>query len=65
VTDHVVLDPNICLGKPVVEKAGIATAILASSFQANGEGAGVVADRYGVQQSHVLAAVEFERSLAA
>ncbi len=65
VTDQVVLDPNICLGKPVVAKAGIATAILASSFHANGEDAGVVADWYGVQQSHVLAAVEFERSLAA
>jgi hypothetical protein len=46
VTDHVVLDPNICQGKPVVEKAGIATAILASSFQVNGEDAGVVADWY-------------------
>lgn len=65
VTDHVVLDPSICLGKPVVEKAGIATAILAASFQANGADAGVVADWYRVQQSHVLAAVEFERSLAA
>ena len=64
-TDQVVLDPNICLGKPFVENAGIATAILAASFQANGEDAGVVADWYRVRQSHVLAAVEFERSLAA
>src|SRR5262249_7176964 len=29
VTDQVVLDPNICLGKPIVEQVGIATAILA------------------------------------
>ncbi len=65
VTDQVVLDPMICLGKPIVEKAGIATAILAASFQANDQDAGIVADWYGVQQGQVLAAVEFERSLAA
>ena len=65
ITDQVVLDPMICLGKPIIEKAGIATAILAASFQANEQDAGVVADWYGVQQSQVLAAVEFERSLAA
>ena len=65
ITDQVVLDPKICLGKPIIEKAGIATAILAASFQANDQDAGVVADWYAVQQSQVLAAVEFERSLAA
>ena len=65
ITDEVVLDPLICLGKPIVEKPGIATAILAASFQANNQDAGVVADWYGVQQSQVLGAVEFERSLAA
>jgi uncharacterized protein (DUF433 family) len=65
VTDQVVIDPTICLGKPTVEKAGIATGILAASFQANDQDAGIVSDWYGVQQSHVLAAVEFERSLVA
>ena len=65
ITDEVVLDPLICLGKPIVEKPGIATAILAASFQANNQDAGVVADWYGVQQSQVCSAVESERSLAA
>ncbi len=65
VTDQVVLDPMICFGKPVVEKVGIATAILAASYYANNQDAGVVADWYGVHSSHVLAAVEFERSMVA
>jgi uncharacterized protein (DUF433 family) len=60
-----VLDPKICFGKPIVEKAGIATAILAGAFHANSHDAGVVADWYGVQQTQVLAAVDFERSLVA
>ncbi len=63
VTDQVVIDPMICLGKPIVEKAGIATGILAASFEANGRDAGTVADWYRVHQSHVQAAVEFELSL--
>jgi uncharacterized protein (DUF433 family) len=63
--DQVVLDPMICLGKPIVEKVGVATGILAASFQANHQDSSVVAARYGVQRCHVLAAVEFEHSLVA
>lgn len=61
----VVIDPAICLGKPIVEPVGIATAILASAYDANGQNAEAVADWYGVHSSHVLAAVDFERNLAA
>jgi uncharacterized protein (DUF433 family) len=65
VADKVVIDPAICLGKPVVEPVGIATAILASAYEANDHDAERVAEWYGVHASHVLAAVDFERSLAA
>jgi uncharacterized protein (DUF433 family) len=65
ITEQVVLDPMICLGKPIVERVGIATGILAAAFQANNQDAGVVADWYGVQARDVLAAVNFERSLVA
>jgi uncharacterized protein (DUF433 family) len=65
IADRVVLDPAICLGKPIVEKVGVATGILAAAFHANGRDAGIVADWYGVQQTDVLAAVSFEQSLVA
>jgi uncharacterized protein (DUF433 family) len=61
----VVVDPAIGLGKPVVEDVGIATAVLAASYEANGRDAEVVADWFKVHPKHVLAAVEFEGSLAA
>lgn len=65
IADMVVIDPAICLGKPIVESVGIATAILAAAYKANSQNAEVVAEWYGVHSSHVMAAVDFERSLAA
>jgi uncharacterized protein (DUF433 family) len=65
VTNHVVIDPQICLGKPIVEEIGMATAVLAAAYQANDEDAELVADWYGISPSHVLAAVEFEKRLVA
>jgi len=58
----VVIDPAICLGKPIVDGIGIATAILASSYEANDQDAEMVAAWYRVHPKHVIAAVEFERS---
>jgi uncharacterized protein (DUF433 family) len=65
VAHGVVIDPAICLGKPSVEEIGIATAVLASAYKANGNDAELVADWYKIHASHVIAAVDFERSLAA
>ena len=59
---QVVLDPLICLGKPIVEEVGIATGILDAAFRANHNDAGIVADWYGVQERRVLAAVEFSEA---
>jgi len=61
----VVIDPAICLGKPIVGPVGIATSILASAYQANNQDAEAVAEWYKIHASHVIAAVDFERSLAA
>ena len=63
IADGVVIDPQRCLGKPIVEEIGIKTSILDSAFKANGNDAELVADWYGVLPSHVKAAVDFERSL--
>ena len=61
----VVIDPAICLGKPIVDEVGIATAILFASYEANDKNVELVADWFRVNAKHVIAAVEFERSMAA
>jgi uncharacterized protein (DUF433 family) len=65
VTNDVVIDPELCLGKPTVREVGMATAVLAAAFKANDEDAELVADWYGISPSHVLAATEFEARLVA
>jgi len=65
IADSVVVDPTICFGKPIVEEAGIATSVLAASYAANHHDAELVADWFHINARHVLAAVDFERGLAA
>jgi uncharacterized protein (DUF433 family) len=65
IANLVVIDPAICLGKPIVDGVGIATAILSASYEANDKNAELVADWFRVHTKHVIAAVEFERSMAA
>jgi uncharacterized protein (DUF433 family) len=65
ITPHVVIDPKICFGKPVVEAVSIPTAILANAYRANHKNARRVAEWYNVQPEHVDAAVEFETIMAA
>jgi uncharacterized protein (DUF433 family) len=65
IANLVFIDPAICLGKPTIEGIGITTAVLAASYEANDRNADLVADWYKIHSKHVLAAVEFERSLAA
>jgi uncharacterized protein (DUF433 family) len=65
IANMVVIDPQINLGKPIVEDVGIATSILAAAYEANGRDSELVADWYRVHSKHVIAAVEFERSHAA
>lgn len=65
IANMVVIDPRICLGKPIIEDIGIATVILAAAYDANNQDAELVADWYKVHSKHVIAAVEFERSIAA
>jgi uncharacterized protein (DUF433 family) len=60
-----VIDPTICFGKPIVEAVGIPTAVLAAAHQANDKDEELVGEWYNVSPSYVLAAVEFETSMAA
>jgi uncharacterized protein (DUF433 family) len=61
----VVVDPRICLGKPIVEEVSIPTAVLSQAYRANGNNAEAVAGWYNIHSKHVLAAVEFETKMAA
>jgi uncharacterized protein (DUF433 family) len=61
----VVLDPAVGFGKPVAEKFGVSTRVLAAAFEANGRDAATVAAMFGVDEPHVQAAVAFEARLAA
>jgi uncharacterized protein (DUF433 family) len=65
IANLVVIDPTICLGKPIIEGIGISTAILAAAYEANDQNVELVADWYKVHSKHVIAAVDFERSMAA
>jgi len=65
IAESVVIDPAICFGKPIVQEVGIATSVLAASYRANNQDAELVADWFRVHARHVLAAVDFERGLAA
>ena len=61
----IVIDPEICFGKPVVREVGITTKTLTAAFEGNGRNAGVVAKWYNIHPHDVLRAVKFEGTIAA
>jgi len=56
----VVVDPAICMGKPTIDKTGVATCVIANQFHANGKDSALVADLYGISETDVANAVKFE-----
>lgn len=65
IAEAVVINPAICFGQPIAERAGVPTRILSRSYFANGKDAGFVAQWFGVTTDDVNASVAFESSLAA
>lgn len=65
ISEGVVVDPALCLGQPVVANTGKPTGVLAAAYEANQRDADLVADWYNLHPDQVLAAVRFERGLAA
>lgn len=63
ISQGVVVDPQRQFGKPIVEAAGIPTAVLAAAYRANGEDPDLVGEWYGVDPEHVVLAVDFESRL--
>ena len=60
----VVLDPDRCLGKPIIANEGVTTHVLASAYHANGENADLVADLFDVAPEAVRQAARFEGEFA-
>ena len=59
IAEGVVVDPQRCFGKPIVGEVGIATRVLAASYEANGRDAQRVAEWYEIGPTHVDMAVNF------
>ena len=65
IANRVIVDPGICFGQPVVQPVGLPTVILSNAYVANGNDAEAVARWYEITTQDVLAAVEFEKHIAA
>ena len=65
IAEMVVIDPAYRFGSPMVMPVGIPTSTLRNAYYANAESAAVVADWFGIEPAHVMAAVAFENDLAA
>jgi uncharacterized protein (DUF433 family) len=61
----IIIDPKLCLGKPVVKNIFVSTRILSREYLANNRNAKLVASWYEVQPKDVTAAFRFEQRLAA
>jgi len=60
ITEGVLIDPSVCMGKPTVAKTGIATYVVANQYYANRKNQSLVADLYGISEKDVVNAVTFE-----
>jgi len=63
IADGVRIDPRVGHGRPVVERSGVATFVVANQFRANAGNAALVADLFGISAADVLHAVAFEDGL--
>ena len=63
IAQGVIIDPGRQRGKPVVESAGIPTAVLDAAYKANGNNAKTVAHWYGITREEVRLALAFERDI--
>jgi len=61
IANGIVVDPSICMGKPIVEHTGITSYVVASQYYANMKDAALVADLYKLSENDVINAVKFEQ----
>jgi len=65
IAQGIVVNPRIFFGKPVILESGQPTHIIARAYHANGSNKRAVAAWYGVSESDVSAAVDFEQEYGA
>lgn len=62
IAEGVVLDPRRGFGKPVLANTGVSALVVARQYFANAGNAGLVADLFGIGESDVRNAVDFNKS---
>ena len=60
---HVIVDPKIAFGQPVIEPAGVPTEAIHATWKAEGGSYPATAEWFGIGESLVQEAVEFELAL--
>lgn len=63
IAERVVIDPRICLGKPVIQGTSVTTNAVLTSYRANDRDVDLVADVLNIGPDDVLDAVAFEEQL--
>ncbi|MBN2020638.1 MAG: DUF433 domain-containing protein [Sedimentisphaerales bacterium] len=61
ITEGVVVDPSISMGKPTIENTGITTYVIYNQYYANNKNSDLVADLYGLSERDIANAVNFEK----
>ena len=61
ISNGIVVDPLISMGKPTIENTGVTTYVITNQYYANNKNSGLVADLYEVSEESVLNAIKFER----
>jgi uncharacterized protein (DUF433 family) len=59
----VLINPAINFGKPAIQSSGVSTLIVANQYKANKSDAALVARLWGISESGVINAVNFEKGL--
>jgi uncharacterized protein (DUF433 family) len=61
ISEGVVVDPSISMGKPTIENTGITTYVISNQYYANKKNSALVADLYGLSEMDIANAVNFEK----
>ena len=61
ISQGVVVDPSISMGKPTIENTGITTFVISNQYYANNKNSALVADLYGLSERDVANAINFEK----
>lgn len=61
ITEGVVINPLVSMGKPTIINTGVTTHVIANQYYANKKNTALIADLYGLNEKNVTNAVNFEK----